>query len=162
MWSSVDNPAHATPVQTGLVQVVAESIWLKPRLVSCFGDMSLGKGCKLIMVRVALDATATALVTSGRGRSANIHNSKAQISGSATQRQWKNALALFEAMTHEGLKPDIITYTTVFSFPLRQKIKRNASRHVLLVRHAFAATCRHPMLPSPTSDLPGPTTKPVN
>ena len=110
----------------------------------------------------ALDATATALVTSGRDHSANSRMLKAQISGFATQRHWKNALALFEAMTHEGLKPDIITYTTVFSFPLRQKIKCNASRHVLLVRHAFAATWRHPILPSPTSNLPGPTPKPVN
>ena len=109
----------------------------------------------------ALDATATALVTSGRGRSANSRMLKAQISGFATQRDWKNALALFEAMTHEGLKPDIITYTTVFSFPSRQKIKRSVSRHVLLVRHALAATKRHPILPRPTTDLPGPSPKPV-
>ena len=123
--------------------------------------MSPGKSCKLITMQFALDATATALVTSGWGLSANVQNAKTQISEFATQRHWRDALALFEAMTHEGLKPDIITYTTMFSFPSRQKIKRFVSRHVLLVRHALDATKRHLILPRPTTDLPGPSPKPV-
>ena len=163
MLPSVANPAQATTAQTGLVQVLAESTWFKPLLASCFGekDMSAGKSCKLITMQFALDAIATALFTSGWGRSAKVQNIKAQISEFSTQRQWRNALTLVEAMTHERFKPDIITYTTMFSFPSRQKIKRSVSRHVLLVRHALAATKRHPILPRPTTDLPGPSPKPV-